>query len=178
MLEGIVRESIGTSNAKKLKRDGYLIANIYAKGVENIYAAFKKGDFLRAARNKETLILPVSVEGKTLNTVIQEYQFHPVTGDITHVDLRIALPGVVTDYLVPVKTTGTPKGLKNKGVLIQSKKRLRLRGKIEDMPADITLDVTNLDRDDSILVRDIEASANTRIMDKPHVAICGVIKSK
>lgn len=178
MLEGIVRESIGTSNAKKLKRDGYLIANLYAKGVENIYAAFKKGDFIRAARNKETLILPVSVEGKTFNTVIQEYQFHPVTGDITHVDLRIALPDVVTDYLVPVKTTGTPKGLKNKGVLIQSKKRLRLRGKIEDMPANITLDVTNLDRDDSILVRDLEAPANTRIMDKPHVAICGVIKSK
>ena len=36
MLEGIVRESIGKRNAKQLKRDGYLIANIYANGVENI----------------------------------------------------------------------------------------------------------------------------------------------
>ncbi|EGM0232195.1 50S ribosomal protein L25, partial [Campylobacter jejuni] len=29
MLEGIVRESIGRKAAKALKRDGYLIANIY-----------------------------------------------------------------------------------------------------------------------------------------------------
>lgn len=178
MLEGIVRESIGSGAAKRLKRDGYLIANIYANGVESVFAAFKRGDFIRAARSKTTLTLAVKVDGKEYNAVIQEYQFHPVTGDITHVDLRVALPGVVTDYLVPVKTTGTPKGLKNKGVLIQSKKRLKLRGKIEDMPANITLDVTNLDRDDSILVRDIEAPANTRIMDRSHVAICGVIKSK
>jgi large subunit ribosomal protein L25 len=178
MLEGQIRESIGKSNAKQLKRDGYLIANIYAKGMENVYAAFKEGDFIKAARAKETLILPVRIEGKEYNTVIQEYQFHPVTGAIRHVDLRVALPGVVTDYLVPVKTTGVPIGLKNKGVLIQSKKRLKLRGKIEDMPANITLDVSALDRDDSILVRDIEAPINTRIMDRDHVAICGVIKSK
>ncbi len=52
MLEGIIRESIGKSSAKKLRRDGYLIANIYAKGMKNIYASFKYGDFLRTVRNK------------------------------------------------------------------------------------------------------------------------------
>ena len=36
MLEGIVRESIGHKAAKALKRDGYLIANIYGKGLENV----------------------------------------------------------------------------------------------------------------------------------------------
>jgi len=178
MLEGIVRESIGSGAAKRLKRDGYLIANIYANGVESVFCAFKRGDFIRAARGKTTLTLGVKVDGKEYNAVIQEYQFHPVNGDITHVDLRVALPGVVSDYLVPVKTTGIPKGLKNKGVLIQSKKRLKLRGKIEDMPANITLDVTNLDRNEGVLVRDLETPANTRIMDRPHVSICGVIKSK
>ena len=83
MLEGIVRESIGGGSAKRLKRDGYLIANIYANGLESVFAAFKRGDFIRAARSKTTLTLPVSVDGKEYNTVIQEYQFHPVTGDIT-----------------------------------------------------------------------------------------------
>jgi len=31
MLEGIVRESIGKKGTKALRRDGYLIANIYGK---------------------------------------------------------------------------------------------------------------------------------------------------
>jgi len=178
MLEGIVRESIGKSDAKKLRRDGYLIANIYAKGVENVHGAFKHGEFVRTVRNKEKLDFPVKVGDKEFNVVVQEYQLHPVTGQILHVDLRVAIPGEVSDYLVPVETVGTPKGIKNKGVLVITKRRLRVRGKIEDIPAKFVLDVSNLDRDDSILVRDIEPPKNCKLMDKPHVSICGVIKAR
>jgi large subunit ribosomal protein L25 len=177
MLEGIIRESIGKSDAKQLKRDGYLIANIYAKGVENINAAFKQGEFIRAVRAKEALTLDIKVGGKELSVAIQEYQLHPVNGDIIHVDLRVAIPGLVADYFVPVKTAGTPKGLKNKGVLIISKRRLKVRGAIEDMPQNFTIDVSGLDRDESTLVREIEVPANCKMMDRPDVAICGVIKA-
>jgi len=90
----------------------------------------------------------------------------------------LALPNTVSNYLVPVKTVGTPKGLKNKGVLVISKRRLKVRGSIEDIPANFTLDVENLDRDDSILIRDIEVPANCRLMDRADVSICGVIKAK
>jgi len=178
MLEGIVRESIGKTTAKKLRRDGYLTANLYANGVENIQAAFKRGEFVRAVRSKESLAFPVKVGDKELNVVIQEYQLHPVHGEVVHVDLRVTVPGQVTDFLVPVLTHGTPIELKNKGVLIISKKRLKIRGTIENMPANFDLDVTALNRDDSILVRDIEVPEGCRIMDRPDVAICGVIKAK
>ena len=177
MLEGIIRESIGKSNAKQLKRDGYLIANIYAKGVDNINAAFKRGDFIKAVRAKEALTLDIKVGDKELSVAIQEYQLHPVNGDIMHVDLRVAVPGVVADYLVPVKTVGVPKGLKNKGVLIMSKRRLRVRGAIENMPQNFTLDVSGLERDESILVRDVEVPNGCKMMDRADVSICGVIKA-
>jgi len=95
-----------------------------------------------------------------------------------HVDLRIAIPGQVTNYLVPVQTVGVPKGIKNKGVLVQSKKRIKVRGAIENIPSKFVLDVTPLDRDDSILIRDIEVPENCRLMDRPDVAVCGVIKAK
>jgi large subunit ribosomal protein L25 len=178
MLEGIVRESIGKITAKNLRRDGYLTANLYANGVENIQAAFKRGEFVRAVRNKENLTFPVKVGETELNVVIQEYQLHPVHGEVVHVDLRVAVPGQVTDFLVPVVTHGTPVGLKNKGVLVISKKRVKVRGAIENMPAKFDLNVEPLNRDDSILVRDIEVPADCKMMDRPDVAVCGVIKSK
>ncbi|MBL0721034.1 MAG: 50S ribosomal protein L25/general stress protein Ctc [Sulfurovum sp.] len=178
MLEGIIRESITKSNAKQLKRDGYLIANIYANGVENINAAFKRGEFMRAVRNKDTFSFPVKVGENELTVVIQEYQLHPVNGDIIHIDLRVAIPNQVTNYLVPVVVHGTPKGLKNKGVFIQSKKRLKVRGAIENIPFNFNIDTTELDTNDSILVRDIELPTDTKIMDRANVAICGVIKAK
>jgi len=178
MLEGIVRESIGKTTAKKLRRDGYLTANLYANGVENIQAAFKRGEFMRAVRNKENLAFPVKVGDTELNVVIQEYQLHPVHGEVVHVDLRITVPGQVTDFLVPVVTHGTPVGLKNKGVLIMSKRRIKVRGAIENMPAKFDLNVEPLNRDDSILIRDIEVPTECRMMDRPDVAVCGVIKAK
>ena len=38
--------------------------------------------------------------------------------------------------------------------------------------------VEGLDRDQSILVRDLEVPADCRFMDRPDVAVCGVIKAK
>ena len=73
MLEGIVRESIGKPATKALRRDGYLIANIYGKGIENVHAAFKMNDFIRTVRNKETIAFPVSVAGTEYNLVVQGY---------------------------------------------------------------------------------------------------------
>ena len=131
MLEGIVRESTGKRATKAFRRDGYLIANIYGKGLENVHAAFKMNEFIRTVRNKENLAFPVKVGEQELNVVVQAYESHPVSGNLLHVDLMVAQPGVVTHYHVPVKTEGTPVGLRNKGMLYVAKKRLRVKGAIE-----------------------------------------------
>jgi large subunit ribosomal protein L25 len=47
MLEGIVRDSITKPAVKALRKDGYLIANIYGKGMENISAAFKRNEYIK-----------------------------------------------------------------------------------------------------------------------------------
>ena len=86
MLEGIVRESIDKRSTKALRKDGYLIANIYAKGIENINAAFKVNDFIKAVKAKSGLKFDVSVGGKTYNVVVVDYQKHPVTSILKHVD--------------------------------------------------------------------------------------------
>ena len=178
MLEGIVRDSIDKKATKALRRDGYLIANIYGKGLENINAAFKDNEFIKAVRKKETLIFDVKVGDKTLPVIIQEYQRDPVTNRLLHVDLRVAQRGLMAKYLVPVKTTGSPVGLKNKGVLIISKKRLLVQTKAEDLPNAFTLDVSDLDVGNSILIRDIEVPANVTLMDADRVSVVGVIKAK
>jgi large subunit ribosomal protein L25 len=178
MLEGIVRESIEKKATKALRKDGYLIANIYGKGIENINAAFKANEFVKAVKNKETLIFPVKVAGIEYKVVIQEYQKEPIISSILHVDLRVALDGVAARYLVPVKTVGTPIGIKNKGILITSKKRLNVKCAAENLPDSFTLNVDNLDVGDTILVRDIAVPANVRIMDEDRIAVVGVIKAK
>ena len=178
MLEGQIRESISKSNAKALKNDGYLIANIYGKGQENIHCAFKRNDFIKAVKSKTTLIFPVKVGGKEIPVVIQEYQKDPVTNDILHVDLMMAQKGVMAKFKVPVKTHGSAKGLKNKGVLMISKKRVAVQSTPENLPNFYDLDVTDLDTGDAILVRDLPQIEGVKILEKDSVAVVGVIKAK
>ncbi len=178
MLEGIIRESIGKKNAKALRRDGYLVANIYGKGLENIDAAFKSNEYIRTVKKKDTVAFPVKVGGKELNVVVQAYQVHPLTGDLLHVDLMVAQPGVVTKYTVPVTTEGDPIGLKNKGLLYVAKPRLAVQAKVEDLPASINIQVANLDLGDSVLIRDVEAPANVKFLDSERVSVLSIIKAK
>ena len=178
MLEGIIRNSIEKQATKALRRDGYLIANIYGKGEQNINAAFKANEFIKAAKSKDTLIFPVKVGETVYNVVIQDYQKDPVNSNLLHVDLRLALPGVLTRYLVPVILEGIPKGTKNKGVLIQSKKRLAVKCTAENLPNSFTINVEGLDVGETVLVRDIPVPANVKMMDEARVSVAGVIKAK
>lgn len=178
MLEGIVRESIEKKATKALRRDGYLIANIYGKGLENINAAFKENEFIKTVRYKETLAFGVKVGDRELDVVVVEYQKDPVTSRLVHVDLKVAQKGLVTKYMIPVKPIGTPKGLKDKGVLVQSKKRLAVKCTLEDLPNSFEVNVSDLGVDDSILVRDIQVPQNVQMLEIDRVAVLGVIKAK
>ena len=178
MLEGIIRESIGKQGTKALRRDGYLIANIYGKGLENIHAAFKENEYIRTVRNKDSLSFPVSVGGKTMNVVVQSYEAHPVTSKLLHVDLMVAQTGVVTHYHVPVVTVGDAIGLKNKGLIHISKPRLRVKAAIENVPQSIVVDVTKMDVGDSKLLRDIARVENVTFTDADRVSVLSVIKAK
>ena len=108
MLSGIIRESISKSDVKALRKNGYLIANIYGKGKENIHCAFKRNAFIREIKSKTDLIFEVEVGAQKYPVVIQEYQKDPITSEIIHVDLMLAQQGVEAKYSVKVRTVGTP----------------------------------------------------------------------
>jgi len=178
MLQGILRDSIAKQSTKQLRRDGYLIANIYGKGCENINAAFKLNDYVRYLKAKEDIAFDIEVAGNTYKVVVQEYQRDPITSALIHVDLMIATPGVRATYHVPVTTEGTPKGLKNKGLLAFHRKRVAVKCTIENLPKSFHFNVTDLDTGDNFLVRDLELPEGVECFLDPRVPIVGMIKAK
>ena len=178
MLEGIIRDSMTKQATKTLRRNGYLIANIYGKGLENVSAAFKKNEFIKFLRNKETLAFDVNLSGNIVKVVVQEYQKCPLTSELLHVDLMVAQAGVKTSYKIPVKTTGIAKGLKNKGLLMIHTKRVPVKCTYENLPNNSTLEVSQLDTGDNILIRDLTLPASLECFLDPRVPVVGVIKAK
>ena len=177
MLEGELRNSIGKGASRALKRDGKLVANIYGKGVSNVHAFFKSNEFIKFMRKKEHLKFPVKVDGKTYEVVVQEYQKHPVTNALTHVDLKVVKNGEISTFMIPVRLEGSPVGLKNKGVLIQSKRRLKVRCDAAVLPDEFVLNVDALDVGDALLVKDVKVPEGVEIQDASRVAVVGVEKA-
>jgi large subunit ribosomal protein L25 len=178
MLEGIVRDSMTKQATKTLRREGYLVANIYGKGLENVSAAFKKNAFIKFLKNKETIEFDVKVAENTFKVVVQEYQKCPLTSDLLHVDLMVVQAGVKATYKVPVFTTGDAVGVKNKGLLMVHTKRIPVQSTIENLPQNFTLDVTGLDVGNNILIRDLEFTDGVKCFLDPRVPVVGVIKAK
>ena len=102
MLEGILRDSTGKKASKELRKDGYLIANIYGKGFENINAAFKENEFIRYAKHKTGLAFEVKIGENVIKVVIQDYQRDPLTNRLKHVDLKVLVDGLLSKFLIPV----------------------------------------------------------------------------
>ena len=178
MLQGILRDSIVKQSTKQLRRDGYLIANIYGKGLENINAAFKINDYVRYLKNKENIAFDVEIAGTTYKVVVKEYQKHPVTAALVHVDLMVAQPGIKSTYMVPVTTEGTAKGIKNKGLLFYHRNRVEVKCTIENLPESFHFNVTDLDTGDNYLVRDIKLPEGVECFLDPRVPVVGIIKAK
>ncbi|XPV67675.1 MAG: 50S ribosomal protein L25/general stress protein Ctc [Halarcobacter sp.] len=178
MLEGIVRNSMTKQETKSLRRDGYLIANIYGKGLENINAAFKRNEFIKFLKNKTSVAFDVKVGDNVLKVVVQEYQKGPITSELLHVDLMVAQPGVRTNYKVPVTVEGTPKGLKNKGLFVFHKKRVSVKCTIENLPESFHIQIADLDTGDNVLIRDIKMPEGVSCYLDPRVPVVGVIKAK
>ena len=178
MLEGILRDSIAKQSTKQLRRDGYLIANIYGKGSENINAAFLVNDFVRFMKNKTTIAFNVTVGSETYNVVVKEYQKHPVTSNLLHVDLQIAVPGVRSNYSVPITVEGDSIGVKNKGIFAYHRRRITVKTTIENLPEAFNFDITNLNVGDNILVRDLVLPTGVDCYLDPRVPVIGVMKTK
>ncbi|WP_104707993.1 50S ribosomal protein L25/general stress protein Ctc [Helicobacter ailurogastricus] len=178
MLEGEARGALSKSAKKALRKEGVLMANLYAKGMENVHATFKTNDFIRFVKHKPNLDFMVKVGQASYNVVVQAYQKDPVTNALIHVDLLVLQKGLKSKFLIPVKTKGTPVGLKNKGILMLSKARVQVECVPENLPAHFELDVSALDVGDAILVRDLQVPAHLKVLENPNNAIVGVIKAK
>lgn len=147
------RSSTGKSAARQLKRDGQIPAVAYGKGLETASVSIAPKELfvvLSSAHGKNSVI-ELDVEGKTKLTVLcRDFQYHPISRELTHADfIQIYLDKPV-DVEVPLICTGKSKGVVGGGVLQQVFRRLPLRCLPEKIPVSIEVDITDLDVGDGI----------------------------
>lgn len=170
-LSGSLRKSVGKKDAKAARKQGLVPCVIYG-GEEQKHIFLPEKEFAKAIFTPETYIVNVNVEGKSINTIIQDVQYHPVSDKIIHVDLYEIKEDKPFTVSLPVSFTGTSKGVLRGGKLQQKMRKLHVSGLMKNLPDKIVVDITNVDTTTPVRIEDVKYDNLTFIDPKRNVIIC------
>lgn len=163
-LSGSSRESVGKKDASQLRKDNRVPGVLYGGG-EQKHFSVSELDVSKLVVNPDVFRIQFELDGTTHDCVIQEVQFHPVTDRIVHLDLLLVVPGKPIRVQLPLRTTGTAVGVIGGGRLQMLFRRVPVRGLADDIPEQITIDVSALEIGDNARVRDINVPNCTVLLN-------------
>lgn len=175
-MSGALRAHVGKKDAKRIRKEGRVPCVIYG-GKEQLHFSLDERDFSRVIFTPEVFLIRLTIDGKEFDSVLQEIQYHPVTDEVLHADFIEVIEGKPIAVALPVKLSGNPVGVVKGGRLFHKKRRVKVKGLVADIPEDLTLDISQLDLNDSIKIRDLEED-NLEFMDEPNSVVVFVKMSR
>ncbi|MGA1771576.1 MAG: 50S ribosomal protein L25/general stress protein Ctc [Flavobacteriaceae bacterium] len=144
-INGSKRESVGKVATKALRNAGRVPCVLYG-GDQPLHFSANELDFSKLVYtpNAHTVVIKLE-DGTTINAVLQDIQFHPVSDKILHVDFYQLFDDREISMDIPVKIQGAAPGVLNSGgVLRLNKRKLRIRALPNNLPDYIIADISKL----------------------------------
>ena len=173
-ISGDVRSDLGKKSTREIRRSGNVPAVLYGAGdpVHFSVAPLSVRDIIYTP---EFRLAEVTVNGNTHRAIVKEYQMHPVTDELIHIDFLALTDGHPVKVQVPVAFKGTSPGVRNGGKLQVAVRRIKIKANPEHLVDKLMLDISDLTLGQSIRVRDIEVSDNIEIMNPGGQPVATVI---
>jgi large subunit ribosomal protein L25 len=157
------RTQVGRNAIKRVRKEGLIPGVIYGVGQEpiNLEVNRRQLSTVLAHSSSENILLELEiVDGDNKRNslaMIQEVQHHPIQRQILHVDFHAVSATEKITAEVPIETVGEPIGVKTNGGLLEHNLRdLEVECLPGDLPDRIEVDVTGLDINQSIHVKDLK----------------------
>ncbi len=154
-LSGSLRENVGKKDAKALRKNGQVPCVIYGNNIEQVKFYTDARSFKKILYTPETLIIDFEINGTVYHTILQDIQYHPVTDEVLHADFLDVNEDNPITVTLPIRTEGTSPGVMRGGRLNKNLAKLKVRGLVNDLPDNIILDISKLNLNQSIKVKDI-----------------------
>ncbi|NTU97721.1 MAG: 50S ribosomal protein L25/general stress protein Ctc [Chlorobiaceae bacterium] len=178
---GVQPRTIAKNGASKLRSNGEVPGVIYHKGEETIPVSVNEIALTKLVHTPESHIIDLQFpDGKIKRSVIKDVQFDPVSDRIIHTDFQLFSADEIVELEVPVTVTGNSIGVEKGGKILISLHTLTLKGKPDEMPDHLFIDVTSLEIGHSIHVREIPMDnyPGLTIMDDPATPVITVQGAK
>lgn len=173
-IKGVNRANFGKKGSKDVRREGQIPAVIYGGKDEPVHFSVDVREVKPLIYTPNSYIVEFDIDGKKETGVMRDVQYHPVKDYPMHIDFFRVIPGKPVSIDIPVRITGNSEGVKAGGKLTVQKRKLRVSGLVENLPDELTVDITNLGIGKSIFVGDMKYD-NLTLLNPASTSICAVI---
>lgn len=165
--------------ARRVRVAGKIPAVLYGPGHDPVAVEVDPKQISRIlfSETGHNTIFDVEIDGKaTSKAMIVDWQREPLQDRLIHIDLkRIALDKVL-HLKVRVKLQGIPVGVKiGGGILDQVMREVDVECLPADIPASITVDVTNLNMHEVLRISDLPHSGKLKFLNAEDATVAHVV---
>jgi len=171
-LSGSPRENVGKKDAGLVRAEGKIPCVLYG-GEEQTHFSIDYIEFNKYIYTPDVYIYELEIDGKTVNAIIRDIQFHPVTDATLHVDFLELVEGKSVRMELPLKLTGNAIGVRNGGRLLANFRRINIKGIPADLPEAVVVDISKLRIGQFVRIKDLTLPSAT-ILHNPNNVVVGV----
>jgi large subunit ribosomal protein L25 len=175
-INGSKRESVGKKSTKALRNAGQVPCVIYGGG-NPIHFSAEELAFSKLVYTPNAHTVVIALGSDTLNAVLQDIQFHPVTDRILHVDFYQLYDDKEIAMDIPVHVIGKSLGVANGGSLRRNKRKLRVKALPSNLPDFIEADVTPLKIGGKLYITELE-NESYKFLHPDNTVVCQVKRSR
>ena len=168
VLQAKNRQKAGSAESRRIRSAGGIPAVIYGKSGKAVSIQLDAVDFLRSTKGiSESTIVKVEVEGKSYDAFVKGAQRNIIDGNILHIDFYEVDSNTTLRAKVSVILLGNPIGVREGGMLENPLREIEVECLPKDLPGRIEIDVSGLQANHSIHIRDIPLSSGIRLISNP-----------
>ena len=172
-----IREGKGTSSARRIRLKDQIPAILYHSGLDAISLSVDKKELYKALKTGQ-VIFEVIVKDKNQFVLVKDVQYHPVNDNIMHIDFQKVKEDEKISLEVPLRVIGEAEGVQAGGILVQIINTITVKCKPTTIPEALIIDVTDLELNSSLFVKDIQLAADVEIITAEDLAVVSVQEPK
>lgn len=161
----------GKGPAKQLRAQGLLPAVFYGNQVAPRQLGVSPKELAKILGTEfgRNALIKLDFEGKGEElAMVKDLQVHPVKRSFVHVDFYRVQADTPVRVLVPFKTTGRAAGVVQGGEMQVVFRSLPVKAKPHDIPSKIEVDVSSLELNQSLRVKDLGLGASVEVLLAPN----------
>ncbi len=170
------RSTTGKNANRRLRASGHIPAVLYGDGKETAMMMIDSDEFskIMANQSRHSVIFVLSQEGTKEQPIalMREMQTNPVTDEILHVDLMEIPRGKPISVNIGIRVEGESAAVKRgDGSLSQIMDSIELMCLPHELPEYVTLDITGLEVNDKVYVKDLQVSIGDVVSDSDSLVL-------